>query len=93
MDDLTQAGDYTGPHPVIDQGVTKRRVLFLLPGHTGRDMFDRPDQLSGMHGIMSPPWVFAEQPDGSLAVQPSIACGRPPYWHGYLDAGNVWRAV
>jgi hypothetical protein len=39
-----------------------------------------------------PPHVFTEQEDGSLEIRESIlsgSCG----WHGYLDAGNVWREV
>lgn len=96
FDDIERAGDYcldsvTGyQEPPHD----RRRLLFLLPTHKGADKFDRPDEHSGLHGIMDPPWTFTEHPDGSVSAQPSIGCGDPPYyWHGYLDPGNLWRQV
>jgi hypothetical protein len=96
LEDLERAGDYTGPHPLLRaQGDAESRVVwFLLPTHKGRDMYDWPDEHSGLHGVYEPPWTFRECPDGSLEIRASIGCGpQPYYWHGYLDEGNVWRQV
>jgi hypothetical protein len=94
QDDLRLAGDYTGPHPIETKDGIVQAVWFLLPTHKGKDMFDRPDEHSGLHGVHEPPWVFNEQPDGSLEIRESIGCGLVPYyWHGYLDAGNIWRQL
>jgi hypothetical protein len=97
FDDLAQAGDYTGPRSVIyGPGDERAAVWFLLPGHKGKDKFDRPDEHSGLHGVYEPPWVFRECADGSLEIRESIGCGDAGagyYWHGYLDEGNVWRQV
>jgi len=46
----------------------------------------------GRHRIASPSWSITEQPDGTITASPSIACGRPVYWHGYLEHG-AWREV
>jgi hypothetical protein len=94
MDDITNAGDYSGPHPLEDEGILKAVVWFLLPTHKGVDKFDRPDDHSGLHGVYEPPWIFRECPDGSLEIRESIGCGLPDYyWHGYLDEGNSWRQL
>lgn len=92
FDDIERPGDYFGPAPVIHPGGERQQVWFLLPVHEGGDMFDRPTQGSGLHGVSSPPWEFRECPDGSLEIRPSIGCGpHPYYWHGYLDEGHIWR--
>jgi hypothetical protein len=94
FDDLEMAGDYTGPDTVVYPDGERKRVLFLLPIHNGKDWGDHPDEGSGIHGVTEPPWVFTEQDDGSLEIRASIGCGpQPYYWHGYLDAGNVWRQL
>jgi len=94
LEDLARPGDYTGPHSVIYPDGSRRQVLFLLPVHHGADVFDRPDQASGLHGVTEPPWTFRECGDGSLEIRPSIGCGpQPYYWHGYLDEGSTWRQV
>lgn len=94
LDDLEQAGDYSGPHPIIRDGAEDKVVWFLLPIHHGAGKFDRPDEGSGIHGVYEPPWTFRECPDGSLEIRASIGCGpQPYYWHGYLDEGNTWRQV
>ena len=94
LDDLEQAGDYTGPHPLIVGHEEVQQVWFLLPVHQGQDKFDYPTEGSGLHGVSSPPWTFRECPDGSLEIRASIGCGpQPYYWHGYLDEGNIWRQV
>ncbi|HEY6493777.1 MAG TPA: hypothetical protein VIZ43_10915 [Trebonia sp.] len=95
FDDLERAGDYTGPHLVRGYPEGERpNVWFLLPVHTGPDMFGDGQQGSGLHGVTSPPWTFRECPDGSLEIRASIGCGpQPYYWHGYLDEGNIWRQV
>jgi hypothetical protein len=94
MDDMTQAGDYCGPETVIYEDGPYEQVWFLLPIHQGTDKFDHATPGSGLHGITSPPWSFTEQPDGSLAVGGSIACGRGTkdgeYFHGWLNAGHRW---
>lgn len=99
VEDLERAGDYclssvTG----YEEGPeTRRAVWFLLPTHEGATMYDRPTRASGLHMVSEPPWVFTEQTDGSVEVRESIACGRHDaegeYFHGYLDAGNVWRIL
>lgn len=92
FDEITQAGDYSGPHPVTYPDGERQQVWFLLPTHKGSDMFDRVDDHSGIHGVTEPPWTFRECPDGSLEIRASIGCGVPEfYWHGYLDEGNSWR--
>lgn len=93
FDDLEKAGDYV-MSSIEDHGQTKRAIWFLLPIHEGATMFDRPTRGSGVHCVYEPPWTFTEQPNGSIEVRASIACGRRDaegeYWHGYLD-GDVWR--
>lgn len=95
FDDLEQAGDYTGPHPLIVKGEKEDTcVYFLLPIHVTGDKFDHSVQGSGLHMITSPPWTFRECEDGSLEIRASIGCGSQPYyWHGYLDEGNTWREL
>jgi hypothetical protein len=94
LDDLTQAGDYTGPDSIMYGDEERQMVRFLLPLHEGKDWGDRPTQGSGVHMVTSPPWTFRECPDGSLEIRASIGCGpQPYYWHGYLDEGNIWRQV
>jgi hypothetical protein len=85
-----EPGDYCGPY----KGYTgdKEAVMFVLPDGGG-DM----GRADGHRHVCSPPHVFTEQPDGSLEIRESILTlenrpdGTP--WHGYLDAGNVWREV
>jgi hypothetical protein len=94
MDDLVQAGDYSGPHQIEIKGRPCRVIYFLLPVHEGSGLFDRPTQGSGLHAVYEPPWTFTDYPDGSVGVQASIGCGQQPYyWHGYLDPHNTWRQV
>lgn len=85
-----ESGDYCGPIEGYSGG--KPAVFFCLPaGGEGDDL------VLGIRHVCSPPHVFTEMPDGSLQVRESIlthergANGRP--WHGYLDAGNIWREV
>jgi hypothetical protein len=98
LDDITQAGDYSGPHP-IQLGADEhegRVVWFLLPIHRGETLYDHKDQGSGLHAVYEPPWTFEEFEDGSVEVRASIGCGVAAegyYWHGYLDRGNVWRQI
>jgi len=101
FDDLERPGDYCGPIMVDVDGVQVPHVYYLLPIHEGETKFDRPTEGSGVHGASQPPWRFTEQPDGSLEIRESIAAGGdanakppvPPYWHGYLDAGHIWREL
>lgn len=94
LDDLEQAGDYTGPHEVETSEAPRQYVWYLLPVHQGADKFDYQDHHgSGVHGCYAPVWTFRECPDGSLEIRPSIAAGKPAYWHGYLDEGSTWRQV
>jgi hypothetical protein len=96
FDDIENAGDYSGPHPLQKGECEVKVIWFLLPIHKGRDKFDRPDEGSGIHGVYDPPWTFTECPDGSVEIRASIGCGASDkgyYWHGYLDSGNVWRQV
>jgi hypothetical protein len=60
-------------------------VFFLLPN--ARDEGAPAGQRS-IHHVVSPPHVFRECVDGSLEIRESI--GAMPFWHGYLDEGNVW---
>lgn len=108
-DELIQPGDYV-LDSINDNGTSKPCVWFLLPTHRGSSRFRRTDEEgnrhrgSGMHMVMSPPWVFRECDDGSIEIRESIACGRGErdpstgedlgeYWHGYLDEGHQWREV
>lgn len=83
-----EPGDYCGPM----RGYTgpKPCVWFMLPAEV-------PVKARGLRHVVSPPHVFTEQPDGSLEIRESLGCERSPaggyVWHGYLDAGNVWREV
>jgi hypothetical protein len=97
FEDITQPGDYC-LDVIEDNGVIKRHLWFLLPIHEGIDLYDhRASRGSGLHGISEPPWVFEVFEDGSVQARESIACGRREaegeYWHGYLDAHNVWREL
>lgn len=97
IEELVQPGDYTGPHPMVMNGVDFQEVFFLLPIHSGPDRYSRLTVGSGLHGVTEPPWRFRECPDGSLEIRESIGCGGgeglPRYWHGFLDEGNVWRKL
>jgi hypothetical protein len=87
-------GDYCGPY----KGYTGDReaVSFMLPEPNGLPE-NGLGAVSGFRHVTSPPHVFTEQSDGSLEIRESILSlekrpdGTP--WHGYLDAGNVWREV
>lgn len=93
FDEVTQPGDYSGPHPItLGDDLEGHVVWFLLPIHRGQTKYDRPAEGSGLHGVYEPPWTFRECGDGSLEIRPSIGCGlQPYYWHGWLDEGNSWR--
>jgi len=69
-------GDYCGPIEGYTGG--KPAVFFVLPDGKG-----------GIRHVVSPPHVFTEQPDGSLEIRASILADTG--WHGFLDAGHVWR--
>lgn len=60
-EDLELAGDYSGPFPELDglelEPTGRKVVLLLAPDGTG------PARLA------SPPWVFTEQPDGTLEIR------------------------
>lgn len=96
-DDLVRPGDYALDEIEDSDGVTKRAVWFLLPTHEGTTMYDRPTRGSGLHMVTEPPWTITEQADGSIEIRASIACGRHDlegeYFHGWLDAGNIWRSA
>ena len=93
-----QPGDYCGP--VIGWTGDKPAVFFLKPN--ARDE-DAPVAARSVQHVCSPPHVFTEQPDGSLEIRESISNykigaggergAEPDGWHGYLDAGHVWRQV
>lgn len=85
-----QPGDYCGP--ITGYTADKPAVFYKLPVEFPEDI-ERSD-LWGFAHVVSPPHVFTEQPDGSLEIRESI--GHHHYelkWHGYLDAGNIWREV
>lgn len=86
VEDIEQPGDYAGP--ISGYTGDKPAVFFLLPN--SRDEDAKGGQRS-VHHVVSPPHVFRECADGSLEIRESI--GAMPYWHGYLDAGHVWRTV
>lgn len=93
FDDVQQAGDYSGPHPVDSATGQIQQVWFLLPVHEG-NKYEHSHEGCGIHGVHSPPHRFRECKDGSLEIRDSIGCGpKPYYWHGYLDEGNVWRQL
>ena|SRR5438270_8527465 len=86
-------GDYCGPI----RGYTADRpaVFFILPGGTDLSQ-ESPLNTRGFGHVTSPPHVFTEQPDGSLEIRESILHKADHLgfeWHGYLDAGNIWRQV
>ena len=84
-----EPGDYCGP--ISGYSGDKPAVFFRLPETS------EGDPVGGIRHVVSPPHVFTEQPDGSLEIRESILTletgksGQP--WHGYLDAGNIWREV
>jgi hypothetical protein len=84
-----EPGDYCGPIDGYSGG--NPAVFFRLPASSDEDL------VGGVRHVCSPPHVFTEMPDGSLQIRESILThergrdGKP--WHGYLDAGNVWREV
>lgn len=109
IDSIELPGDYFGPtneHNAQDE-IIGRGVWFILPiadpaaGKFGRSAHTREQYLAtrmnGLHRVSETPWSFTEFPDGSLQIRESIACGRGDpegeYWHGYLDAGHIWREV
>lgn len=83
-----EAGDYCGP--IMGATGGKPAVWMMLPAEV-------PAAARGLRHVVSPPHVFTEQPDGSLEIRQSLGCERLPeggyVWHGFLDAGNVWREV
>jgi hypothetical protein len=78
-----EPGDYCGP--IEGYSGDKPAVFFRLP-ELGSD-----DPVGGIRHVVSPPHVFTEQPDGSLEIRESILAENG--WHGYLDAGHLWRQV
>jgi hypothetical protein len=97
MDAIEQPGDYFGPH--VGQTGDLPAVFFLKPN--ARDDGVSPRARSVQH-VCSPPHTFRECPDGSLEIRPSISSfvrdvpHTPEFsdgWHGYLDAGHIWRKV
>lgn len=91
---ILEPGDYCGPVRGYTGSVPM--VEFRLPVLIG----ERREgvRLDGIRHVVSPPHVFTEQPDGSLEIRESLGClPKLPSggycWHGYLDAGNVWREV
>jgi hypothetical protein len=84
--EIERPGDYFGPDTGYTGGVPA--VFFLLPN--AREAGAPPGQGS-VHHVCSPPHTFRECPDGSMEIRASI--GAMPFWHGYLDEGNVWRQV
>lgn len=83
VEEISQNGDY-----YFDRNV----IWFRLPKDDPdriADGFDNP-----LNRITQPPWTFTEQPDGSVEVRASILVydrSMKPFWHGYLDAGHIWR--
>ena len=84
--EIEQPGDYYGPDTDYTGGTPA--VFFLLPN--ARDESAPPGQRS-VHHVCSPPHTIRECADGSLEIRASI--GAMPFWHGYLDEGNIWRQV
>jgi hypothetical protein len=92
-----------------DERPTGRGVWFILPtADPGQPLKVFPDRATdragwaalrrnGRHRVAEPPWQIRDCPDGSIEIRESIACGRGDpegeYFHGYLDAGNVWRVL
>ena len=62
-------------------------MFFVLPREEGCSEYRH----GGIRHVVSPPHVFTEQPDGSLEIRESILADTG--WHGYLDAGHLWRQV
>jgi hypothetical protein len=89
----TEPGDYCGP--IMGYTGDKPAVFFLKPH--ARDG-DTPMRGRSVQHVTSPPHVFREMPDGSLEIRESIGdtargASDSDGWHGYLDAGHVWREV
>jgi hypothetical protein len=94
IDELELAGDYFYELEVDQNG--DRSLWFVLPTATSAHHHDEDGTYiphNGRHRVASPSWTITENADGSLSAQPSIACGLPVYWHGYLDEGHRWREV
>ena len=96
MDELIVPGDYY----LGDGEPGSRSLWFLLPTAESADAFAEPrNPHNGPHRIAEKfpnrnvGWTITEHEDGSVSAQPSIACGLPVYWHGFLEPGNVWRQV
>ncbi len=90
-------GNYCGPCSAQLSNPSISCVFFLKPN--ARDA-DAPPHARSIQHVASPPHRFIEMPDGSLEIRESISdrCSRQPDlgsdgWHGYLDAGHVWRQV
>lgn len=86
-------GDYCGP--IMGCTGDKPAVLFLKPN--ARDA-DAPPRARSVQHVTSPPHEFTEMSDGSLQIRESIGdtargSAESDGWHGYLDAGHVWRKV
>jgi hypothetical protein len=91
VEEITQPGDYY-LNPRGTAGKEDRSLWFWLP----RDDPDRFQGIPQLNRITEPPWTFTEQADGSVEVRASILTynkDMQPFWHGYLDAGHVWREV
>jgi hypothetical protein len=84
--EIERPGDYFGP--VMGYTGDKEACFFLKPN--ARDEGAPPRSRSVQH-VTFPPHTYRECPDGSLEIRASI--GAQPWWHGYLDEGNVWRQV
>jgi hypothetical protein len=78
----TEPGDYCGP-VTFDGSLS---CYFLLPN--ARDEGAVGGQRA-IHHVNFPPHTYRECADGSLEIRNSI--GAMPYWHGYLDEGDLWR--
>ena len=93
VEEIKQAGDYCGPIEGYT-GPGMESCFFLLPNarDEGLEFPEAPIGRAGhrsIHHVNFPPHAYRECPDGSLEIRASI--GAMPYWHGYLDEGNVWR--
>jgi len=92
--EIENPGDYCGPITGYT-GPDMESCFFLLPNARselvcGEEVEDRGGQRA-VHHVNFPPHTYRECPDGSLEIRNSI--GAMPWWHGYLDEGNVWREV
>jgi hypothetical protein len=84
---LELPGDYSGP--VMGFTADVPAVFFLKPN--ARDA-DAPKRARSVQHVISPPHVFAENPDGTLTITASIGDmakgSESDGWHGYLTAGE-----